>query len=433
MRIRILAALVISAPVLAVAAAPATGAAPSPARHSHTGIQSVTAITKVYTYGQKVAAVAIEYSKRVDPRTLDAATFTVSDSIYNFRYNPVEDLSKRADRTVTRIYTNDSVELNASGRSTPGRYVIVELAPTDPGGNTVVVSKCPTFLCSVKVNEDQPTQVVQNEDVRAWSWLGRGRVLGEASSAAHSLSGRTVNLLVDEFEHRTFLRDGTALRYAYHLPARYNPRREYPLVVVLPGHGMGWDGDNLGVQLAADIPATAWLQPSWTGTYEDVIVLAPQNERVGAVAEAEIMADLVERFARSHRVDRDRIYASTVSYGSTLAWEAMASRPGLFAGALITGGFQVSADQAQRIATARTPIWVTHGEHDHLLPVTYGWQSAEMLRAAYVAAGSDPAEAQRLVRYTEYADAAFSEPDYHAAFGPTYEDETILRWLLAQA
>lgn len=121
----------------------------------------------MYTYGQKVAAVAVEYRAVVDPRTLDLKTFTVSDSVYNFRYNPIEDLPKRADRTVTRVYTNDSPALRANGRPTPGRFVIVELAATDPGGNTVIVSQCPTWLCSVKVNPNLPTRVVQNEDIRA--------------------------------------------------------------------------------------------------------------------------------------------------------------------------------------------------------------------------------------------------------------------------
>src|SRR5688500_13991712 len=81
-----------------------------------TGIPSVTAITQVYTYGQKVAAVAVEYPAVVDPRTLDLGTFTVTDSVYNFRYDPIEDLAKRADRTVTRIYTNSSPSPRPSGR-----------------------------------------------------------------------------------------------------------------------------------------------------------------------------------------------------------------------------------------------------------------------------------------------------------------------------
>lgn len=391
-----------------------------------TGIRDVTAITQVYTYGQKVAAVAVEYPAVVDPRTLDRATFTVSDSIYNFRYNPIEDLAKRADRTVTRIYTNDSPAPHANGRSTPGRFVIVELAPSDPGGNTVIVSKCPTRLCSVKVNQNLPTEVVQNEDIRGRS----GKVIGRASATAHRLTGRPVNLLVDDFTLDTYTEGSTPLPYAYHLPRHYDPRREYPLVVVLPGHGMGWDGDNLGVQIAADIPATAWLRPKWTK--EEVIVLAPQNQRVGASAEAADMVALVEEFKATHSVDPERVYASTVSYGSTLAWEAMATHPGLFTAALVTGGFRVSAEQAARIATDRTPIWITHGLNDHLLPVAFGRDSAALLRDAYVATGLSPERAARLVRYTEFGNDAFSEPDYHAAFGPTYENTSIPHWLIHQ-
>lgn len=409
-------------------------AAPPPGGPPERGIQSITAITQVYTYGQKVAAVAVEYSAPVTPSELDLDTFTVTDSIYNFRYNPIEDLDTFADRTITRVYTNDAIALDPDGASTPGRYVIVELALTDPGGNTVILSKCPTFLCSVKVNPDLPTRVVQQEDVYARPGRGKGRgmLLSEGSPTTHVLTGATVNVLVDEFVHDSYLQDETVLPYAYRLPEGYDPSRQYPLVVILPGHGMGFDGDNLGVQLAADIPATAWLQPEWTGTEEDVIVLAPQNERVGAAAEAAIMVALVEEFMDSYGVDPDRVYASTVSYGSTTAWEAMATHPGLFSAALITGGFRVSESQAERIAADQTPIWITHGLNDHLLPVAFGRDSTALLRSAYEAAGADPAEAEDLVRYTEYEDDAFSEPDHHAAFGPTYEDQSILQWLLSQ-
>jgi predicted peptidase len=419
---RRLAASLIAAGFAGALTTPASAAEPG----GSTGIRSVTAITQVYTYGQKVAAMAVEYRAVVDPRTLDRNTFTVPDSIYNFRYNPIEDLAKRADRTVTRVYTNNSPALRADGRPMPGRFVIVELAATDPGGNTVIVSQCPTWLCSVKVNTNLPTRVVQNEDIRT----RHGKVIATGSPTAHPPTGRTVDLLVNQFTLDTHTEGSTPLPYAYHLPRHYNSHRTYPLVVILPGHGMGWDGDNLGVQLAADIPATAWLRPEWTGTTEDFIILAPQNRRTGAPTEAADMVALVERFMATHSVDPRRVYASTVSYGSTLAWEAMATHPGLFSAALITGGFRVSTDQATRIATDRTPIWITHGQNDHLLPAAYGRDSADLLRNAYTAAGVSPGKAADLVRYTEFGNHAFTEPDYHAAFGPTYENQSILRWLV---
>ncbi|MEU7842924.1 hypothetical protein AB0B39_18415 [Micromonospora sp. NPDC049114] len=399
-------------------------------------IRSITPITTVQTYGQKVSAVAIEYSATVNPRTLDNSTFTVADTIYNFRFNPIEDLPKLADRTVTHTYTNGVPSTRGDHRSAPGRYVIVELDPDDPGGWTVIVSKCPTFLCTVKVNPDLPTRVVQRRDVHGQPGRGAGKgpVLARATPReSRPVTEKPVNQLVDEFTYGSFLSGGMVLPYHYHLPRNYQPGRRYPLMVVLPGHGMGWDGDNLGVQLAADIPATAWLQPSWTGSTEDVIVLAPQHQRVGGAAEADLLVKLLDTFVRDFAVDTRRVYATTVSYGSQLLWEAFAKRPDLFAGGLVTGGFPVNATQATAIAAAEVPLWITHGEHDHLLNVTGARNSSALLRQAYVARGKSPEQAEALVHYTEYADAAFSLPDYHAAFGPTYSDSGILRWLLGQS
>ncbi|MEW2146172.1 hypothetical protein AB0869_25505 [Micromonospora vinacea] len=421
--------------VLAGASGTAYGSA-SGSRGATDGIRSITPITTVHTYGQKVSAVAIEYAATVNPRTLDTATFSVTDTIYNFRFNPIEDLPKLADRTVTHTYTNGTPGTRADHRSAPGRYVIVELDPADTGGSTVIVSKCPTFLCTVKVNPELPTRVVQRKDVHGQPGrrAGKAPVLARATPReSRPVTEKPVNHLVDEFTYGSFLSGGMVLPYHYHLPKNYQPGRRYPLMVVLPGHGMGWDGDNLGVQLAADIPATAWLQPQWTGTAEDVIVLAPQHQRVGGVAEADLLVKLLDQFVGQFAVDTRRVYATTVSYGSQLLWEAFAKRPDLFAGGLVTGGFPVNATQATAIAAAEVPVWITHGEHDHLLNVSGARNSTAVLRQAYATRGKTPEQAADLVRYTEYADAAFSVPDYHAAFGPTYEDAGILRWLLDQS
>jgi predicted peptidase len=400
------------------------------------GIQSVTPITKVYTFGQEVAAVAVEYSANVNPRLIDLDTFTVSDSIYNFRFNPLEDLAVRADRTITRVYTNNAAALNPAGTSRLGRFVIVELDPADPGGNTVIRGRCPSFLCYEKVNPDLPTEVVQNDNIHAQpgNGVGRGKLISAASETPHPVTEQPINLLVDDFRHDTFVHAGTEHPYAYHLPADYDPAREYPLVVTLPGWGSGYDplDDNRGVQLAVDIPPTAWLQSEWTGTDEDVIVLALQTQRIGSAAESAAMVALLEVFMDEFGVDQDRVYVSTFSWGSTLAWNAMANHPGLFTAALIAAGFQVSPDQAALIAQARTPIWIVHGTNDHVLPVSFGQTSTSRLRSAYVAVGVEPADAEDLIRYTEYGNEAFSQPDYHASFGPAYEDSSILQWLLQQ-
>lgn len=428
-----------TAALLAAVLVPVGSAAAAPPTASD-GILDVTPITTIYAFGQKVSAVALEFGADVNPRTLSTDSFTVSDSLYNFRFDPIADLTdptKRGDRTVTNIYTNDTPSREADRQSDRGRFVIVELSAEDPGGNTVMVSLCPTFMCSVKVNDDLQTRVVQNEPVHAQAGrgVGRGPVISVPSAEEHAVTQPAVNELADEFVHERFTgSSGTMLPYAYHLPAGYDASREYPVVVILPGHGMGFDGQNEGVQVAADIPATAWLQPEWTGTDEDVIVLAPQNQRVGSpTAQAALMVEQLNDFTSRFSVDTDRIYASTVSYGSTTAWAAMAANPGLFDGALITGGFAVSTSQAAAIAAAGTPVWITHGTHDHLLNVaTTGRASFDRIWSAHAALGRTSSEIQALLRYTEYGDEAFSLPDRHLAAAPTYEDASILQWLLAQ-
>lgn len=110
----------------------------------------------------------------------------------------------------------------------------------------------------------------------------------------------------------------------------------------------------------------------------------------------------------------------------------MAVRPDLFAAGLVTGGFAANAEQAAAIAAAEIPLSVTHGVHDHLLNISLARTTRTLLQDAYLARGKTPEQIDDLLRYTEYEDAAFSLPDYHAAFGPTYEDTAILRWLLSQ-
>lgn len=419
------ATLVAVAAAALVTAAPAV-AAPEPASD---GIVSVTPITQVHLSGQKVAAVVVEYAEDVDPADITPAAFTVEDSTYNFRFSAgLEELDDLAARTITRAYTNDSVGLlPAADPGVPGRYAVLELDPQDPGGNTVIRSTCPD-LCFEKINTDLRTRVTQLADVRT----AGGDLLTTADGVPVGVTEPAVDVLLDEFVSDVFDHEGHALPYSYRLPTDYDPARTYPLVVALHGYGSGYDGENPRVNLAVDIMVPAWTQEEWTGSTEDVIVLAPQNERVGNPLEAESMAALVGAFAGQYAVDPDRIYAATFSWGSTLAWAAMAADPGLFDAALVVSGFAVSEEQAEVIAAWPVPVYLTHATSDPVLPAAFSTTSRDRLRAAYVAAGLDPAEAADLVRHVEYPDSAFVIPDYHAATAPTYSDPTILQWVLAQ-
>lgn len=397
-----------------------------PATASTDGIISVTPITQVSTYGQRVTAVALEFDGTVDPASVSPAAFTVQDSSYNFRFDTIDKLTDLVDRPITAAYTNSEAGLREDGSSMEGPYVILELSSDAPGGWTVRTS---TNTMYVKINPDQPTRVFQLADIKGTD----GSTLSTARPTfAWTLTEPAVNLEVDEFVRGVFTTSaGANIPYDYRLPEGYDPAGSYPMVVVLPGYGMGYDGENARVEIAADIPATAWFQEEWTGTDEKVVVLAIQSPRSGNQPAGAI--ELIESFMAANAVDPDRVYATTVSYGSVLAWSMLSSRPDLFAGALITGGFPSNDAQRTAIAAAEVPIWITHGTGDHLLPVARAKASFEALVAAYQARGLSDAAIARLVKWTEYADVWFGVPaDRHAAYGPTYQDASILQWLLAQ-
>lgn len=399
--------------------------AATPASADSDGIESVTAITQVSTYGQRVTAVALEFSGPVDPASITPEGFRVEDSSYNFRFDTIDKLTNLVPREITRAYTNSEAGLRADGTSMAGDFVILELSDDSPGGWTVRTSTNTRF---VKINPSQATQVFQLADVTGTD----GSTLSTARPTfAWKLTKPAVNLEVDQFVRGVFTTAaGQNIPYDYRLPDGYDPAQTYPTVVILPGQGMGYDGENDRVEIAADIPATAWFQKEWTGTDEKVIVLAIQSPRTGDQAGGAIQ--LIEAFSAAQPVDRDRVYLSTVSYGSVLAWSMAAARPDLFAGVLLTGGFPSNATQQAAIAAGEVPFWITHGTHDHLLPVARALASYQGLVAAYQARGLDEAAIARLVKWTEYGDEWFSQPDRHAAMGPTYEDPAILQWLLAQ-
>jgi len=446
--------------ILSVFLAPARAAAEKPT----VGIQSVTGITTIMTFGQKVTAIAVEYPSIVKPQPLEDPenldTYTVKDSWYDFRFDNVSKItSDIRDRTITRMYTNDEPATIPDGVSKPGRFVIVELSALDYGGNTVRTNPAsPMYIKIMTGTDDMQTQIIQNRPVLTADGVVLGTPLGAKTPTVYKPSA-WLDPLADQFQYGVYCCQGTAPRqvdlpYYYYIPPDLEPGHVYPMVVILPGMGMGYYngtnpiGLNPKVNVVADIPATAWIQPEWKGTDEKVIVLAPQSRRTGAAAEATAVLGLMDEFMAAHpEVDAKRLYFSTVSYGSTTAWSAMQQRPGFFTAGLLTGGFAVSTTQATAIATARplTPIYITHGIHDHLLNYnTTGIVSRDRLRAAYVATGLvDAAGAEALIPFEGYDTPAFfnqvvpqvpgyAEPDNHAVMGPTYADTSKLTWLLSQ-
>lgn len=395
-----------------------------------TVVESVQNVTDVGSYGQQVVATVLEYPQEVDASELDVEDFVLRDTGYNFRFHDASTINNVVDREIVDVYTvaDPALLLENERPEAPGRYVVIE-AKASPDAGWTTKALPPMW---VEVNPNQPTQVVQVDDV--FNQDGQVQSYGDAAKV-WTVTKDAINRQVDQFVHGEFTASvGAPLQYDYRLPESYDPQKSYPMVVALPGYGQGYNpgSPNARVHLTTDMLALAWASHDWIGRAEDVIVLAPQNRRTNTANDATQTAELIEAFSADFAVDTSRVYATSVSYGSTLLWWLFANRPELFAGGLLTGGFPNNAAQANAIASAGVPIWITHGTNDHLLPVANAKASYNRIVSAYEALGVSQEQIDERVKWTEYGAEAFTLPDPHLAAAPTLEDASIMQWLLDQ-
>ncbi|MDO9339900.1 MAG: hypothetical protein Q7T72_05160 [Bacteroidales bacterium] len=107
-------------------------------------IKSVTAITEVFPDGQKLTTVAIEYDKNIENSKLSKSAFSVEG------------------RTITNLYTNNSAAM--SSKSVDGKFVIIELSPSDKGASIFVQSGRTSTRLEAKAS------VTQTGDIMTTDW-----------------------------------------------------------------------------------------------------------------------------------------------------------------------------------------------------------------------------------------------------------------------
>jgi predicted peptidase len=166
------------------------------------------------------------------------------------------------------------------------------------------------------------------------------------------------------------------------------------------------------------------------------IVVLPQvptdSVWIGGPADAAVLA--LEQTMREFRTDPDRVYLTGLSMGGNGTWNLAYQHPERFAAiapicAFITPFPQLRgsraivpsdsgeafAAMARRLARAKLPTWIFHGEIDPVVPVAESRRVADALKAA----GGD-------VRYTEVLGAG------HNVWDETYASKQFQDWLFAQ-
>lgn len=233
------------------------------------------------------------------------------------------------------------------------------------------------------------------------------------------------------FLDRTVKVGSEIYRYQVYVPANWDKRQKWPVILFLHGAGeRGSDGllqTDVGIGTAIRkklerFPAIV-VMPQCR---KEVWWLQPQMEEQALAA--------LEQSVKEFNGDRQRLYLTGLSMGGYGTWGIARNHPGKFAAfAPICAGVRIPdrlrpatngaklpdegadpyAVTAQKVG--QTPVWIFHGGDDKVVPVEESRKMNEALKAA----GAK-------VKYTEYPGVG------HNSWDKAYAEAEFIAWLLAQ-
>jgi predicted peptidase len=231
------------------------------------------------------------------------------------------------------------------------------------------------------------------------------------------------------FLNRAAIVDGVTYKYQVFVPANWNKKVKWPVILFL--HGAGERGEDGLVQ--TDVGMGTAIRKH-VDRFPFVVVIPQCRLKdwwTSPAMEAQALKAL-DQSMKEFKGDPQRVYLTGLSMGGFGTWGIAAGDPGRFAAIVpVCGGIRLphghnvpnapkpddSADPysatAQKIG--KTPVWVFHGGADPTVPVT---ESRKMVDALKAAGGN--------VRYTEYPGVG------HNSWDKAYSEPELFPWLLAQ-
>jgi predicted peptidase len=221
----------------------------------------------------------------------------------------------------------------------------------------------------------------------------------------------------------------TAYGYQVYVPADWNGKQKWPVVLFL--HGAGERGSDGVIQTEVGI-GTAIRR------YSDrakCVVVFPQCLKNRWWAEPEMQAQALkalEQSVKEFNGDSQRLYLTGISMGGYGTWAIATANPGKFAAlAPVCGGVRVPQRIAEQLKVqnpagedpytpaaqkvGKTPVWIFHGAADSVVPVSESRKMNEALKAS----GGN-------VKYSEY------EGVNHNSWDKAYAEPEFFNWLLSQ-
>ena len=200
------------------------------------------------------------------------------------------------------------------------------------------------------------------------------------------------------------------------------------MMVVIPGYGMMWFGeDSSGSNLN-------WSGfTAWTKLDTEMVVVSAQLTDWGEKSARQAI-ELTEYFINSFAVDTSRVYAAGYSAGGETMSRAVAMRPDLYA-AYLHGASQWDGSYAP-IAENSVAIYIYMADGDEYYGSAKARSAYENLHDAYENAGWSDADIDQVLRIETPNNAFFNEKgiyDYHGGANVVFDDPDNLNWVISHS
>lgn len=215
------------------------------------------------------------------------------------------------------------------------------------------------------------------------------------------------------------------IHYSYYLPENFDKSREYPMMVVMPGYGMMWFGEDSS---GSNLGWSGFL--SWTELDKDMIVVSAQLTDWGEKS-ARQAVELTEYFLEQFPVDAGCVYAAGYSAGGETMSQAVSMRPDLYA-AYLHGASQWDGTFAP-VAENGVAVYIFMAESDEYYGSEKARNAYNGLYEAYMNAGLTKSQIENVLCLEIPDNEYFNSRgifNYHGGGNILFEDESILKWII---
>lgn len=166
--------------------------------------------------------------------------------------------------------------------------------------------------------------------------------------------------------------DNTVQPYRFYIPANYDEKKKWPLIVAL--HGMGGDENSFfagydkgAIRRVAEERGYVVVCPKGRGPYSMYLASAERD-----------VIDVINEMKRDLSIDDDRVYMMGHSMGGYGSWSIAVNNPDIFAAIAPVSGGGTPFSRPKLKAITHVPWIVVHGDKDPTVPVE---ESRKMVKA----------------------------------------------------